>query len=142
MTRTCRFSAIDHITLIVSDIEKTRQFYCEILGMFEVPRPKFDFEGLWLHPSQPQPGELVRAMIHATLEGKGAGKAGWGDRQVERISRGHHFAFQVDDAIEFSEFLQGKGVSIAVGPNKRPDGPTQFFIRDPDDHLIEFFSMD
>ena len=141
MNEILRFESIDHITLIVSDINKTRHFYCDILGMAQVPRPEFDFDGLWLHPCQPSPGETVRALIHATLESDLAGKAGWGDRKVKSLSRGHHFAFEVNDAIEACEHLRSKGVNIVVEPRRRPDGPTQFYIRDPDDHVIEIFSL-
>ena len=135
------FHAIDHITLIVADIEQTRKFYCELLGMKQVPRPDFDFDGLWLNPTEPEPGELVRALIHVTLESDLAGAAGWGDRGVKSLSRGHHFAFEVDDAKALCEHLRDKGVAIAVEPRFRPDGPTQFYIQDPDGHVIEFFSL-
>ena len=59
MLNSIRFQSIDHLTLIVSDLEKTREFYCDILGMKLVPRPDFDFPGLWLHPHEPNPGEPV-----------------------------------------------------------------------------------
>ena len=141
MTNPLKFKSVDHITLIVANLEKTRHFYCELLGMFEVPRPNFDFAGLWLHPSEPEPGESVRALIHITHESELAGRAGWGDQRVKNISRGHHFAFEVPDAQAACEQLRGVGVEIAVEPRPRPDGPIQFYIRDPDGHVIEFFSL-
>ena len=135
------FTSIDHITLIVADIERTRHFYCDLLGMKRVPRPDFDFEGLWLNPTEPEPGEPVRALVHITLESDLAGQAGWGDRGVKKSSRSHHFAFEVGDAKSLCEHLRGQGVKIAVEPRLRPDGPTQFYITDPDGHVIEFFSL-
>ena len=109
--------------------------------MKQVPRPNFDFEGLWLHPHEPVQGESVRALIHVTLESDLAGSAGWGDRGVKRLSRGHHFAFEVKDAVAACEQIRQQGVKIDVEPRLRPDGPTQFYIRDPDGHVIEFFSL-
>ena len=132
---------IDHITLIVSDLDATRSFYCDVLGMFEVPRPQFEFPGLWLDSDQPQPGQIDRALIHATLSNEQSGRAGWGDQGATRASRGHHFAFQVKDAAAMSEAIKNKGVEIVSGPKQRPDGPTQVFVKDPDGHLIEFFSL-
>ena len=136
-----RFSHVDHITLIVSDLDATRQFYCGVLGMVEVPRPAFDFEGLWLHTHEPEPGQTLRALIHATLAGEDAGRAGWGDQGGARATRGHHFAFQVDDVLGMHEMLQTRDVDIVSAPKHRPDGPTQVFIKDPDGHLLEFFTL-
>ncbi len=100
--------------------------------MKEVHRPNFDFAGKWF--------ESGTSQIHATLESDLAGLAGWGDRHVKRVSRGHHFAFQVADADEAAKFLSEKQVKIVAGPQQRPDGPTQVYVHDPDGHVVEFFS--
>ena len=136
------FNSIDHITLIVADLDKTRDFYCDRLGMQEVPRPDFDFPGLWLTPSSQaldQAG-FMRALIHITLADEASGLAGWGDRQVGRLSRGHHFAFEVVDAIAACNHLQQLGVTICAPPRQRPDRAAQFCVQDPDGHVIEIFS--
>ncbi|MFQ5735223.1 MAG: VOC family protein, partial [Planctomycetaceae bacterium] len=36
-----RVKTLDHVTLIVADLEASRRFYCELLGMQFVPRPGF-----------------------------------------------------------------------------------------------------
>lgn len=135
------FSHVDHVTLVVSDLEATRRFYCDGLGMVQVPRPDFDYAGIWLHTHAAEPGEIVRALIHATLAGDDAGRAGWGEQGVGRLTRGHHFAFQVDDVLGMHKMLQEKQVDIVSHPKPRPDGPTQIFVKDPDGHLLEFFSL-
>ena len=38
---------VDHITLVASDLEASRRFYVDVLGMREVERPDFGFPGLW-----------------------------------------------------------------------------------------------
>ena len=137
-----KFQSIDHITLIVSDLDQTRRFYCDCLGMQEVDRPDFDFPGIWLTAPQAS-GEargFLQAMIHITLADQNSGLAGWGDRQVKRVSRGHHFAFEVTDANQAYQHLAKLGVNISAAPKKRPDGAAQFYVEDPDGHLIEFFS--
>ena len=61
-------------------------------------------------------------MIHATVADELAGKAGWGDRGIQRISRGHHFAFEIADVEEAARRLDEMQIKIADGPKTRPDG--------------------
>jgi len=42
-----RVQHIDHITLVVKSVEESRRFYVGLLGMDEVARPAFDFNGAW-----------------------------------------------------------------------------------------------
>lgn len=130
---TIQVKQIDHVTLVVADLEATRRFYVGILGMQEVPRPAFSFPGAWF--------EAGTTQIHATVSDAESGEAGWGDRKVGSLSRGHHFAFEVDDANYAAGELADAGIPIASGPKNRPDGPLQLYIHDPDGHLVELFSM-
>ncbi len=124
--------SFDHITLIVADLERTRHFYVNLLGMTECDRPAFDFPGAWFSAGSVQ--------IHATVASELAGLAGWGDRQVKSLSRGHHFAFAVDDLDSALAHVQKLGIEIAAGPKRRPDGAKQLYIFDPDHHVVELFS--
>ncbi len=124
--------SFDHFTIIVADLARTRDFYVEGLGLQEAARPAFDFPGAWFAAGP--------FMIHATVADELAGKAGWGDRGVRRISRGHHFAFEIADVEEAARRLDEMQIEIADGPKLRPDGFLQIYIRDPDEHLIELFS--
>src|SRR4051794_29076532 len=45
---------IDHATFVVKELERSRRFYVEILGMREVPRPAFSFAGLWFQAGPTQ----------------------------------------------------------------------------------------
>ena len=38
---------IDHVTIVVEDLERSRHFYCDVLGMRAIERPEFPFPGLW-----------------------------------------------------------------------------------------------
>lgn len=42
-----RFFGIDHHSVIVSDIETSRHFYADILGLEQMARPEMAFDGLW-----------------------------------------------------------------------------------------------
>ncbi len=122
----------DHITIISAGLAATRRFYVELLGMDEVERPAFGFPGMWF--------QVGTMQIHVTQESEESGQAGWGDRSVQIIPRGHHFAFEVDDVEGAIEALTAEGVEIASPLQARPDGIRQVYFYDPDRHLVELFS--
>jgi catechol 2,3-dioxygenase-like lactoylglutathione lyase family enzyme/uncharacterized protein YunC (DUF1805 family) len=124
--------SLDHVTLVVKDLERSRQFYVDVLGMREVPRPAFSFAGLWFQAGATQ--------IHLILEYAGSGPAGNLLPADKRSSRTHHFAFLVDDAEAALAHLQKHDASIISGPKPRPDGYIQVFVADPDGHVVELCS--
>lgn len=123
---------MDHVTIVVSNLEATENFYCGCLGMDRVERPAFPFDGRWFQAGTTQ--------VHATISHSEAGQAGWGDRGTTQASRGHHFAFQVEDARAAAEAARQLGIEIADGPKLRPDGYVQLYLYDPDRHVVELFS--
>ncbi len=42
-------AAIDHYTILTKDLDATRHFYCNVLGLTEGWRPPFSFPGIWLY---------------------------------------------------------------------------------------------
>ncbi len=40
---------LDHVTVNTDDLEKTRDFYCNVLGMNDGYRPELGFEGAWFY---------------------------------------------------------------------------------------------
>ena len=123
---------IDHVTLVVKDMQRSRRFYVDLLGLEEVPRPGFRFPGMWFQAGPTQ--------IHLIGEHDESGPAGVRVADGVSISRTHHFAFEVADAHAAAAYLTGQGIEIAAGPKQRPDGPTQVYVQDPDGHLVELFS--
>jgi catechol 2,3-dioxygenase-like lactoylglutathione lyase family enzyme len=124
--------AFDHVTIICADLEATRRFYVEVLGMSEVPRPAFKFPGTWF--------QVGSAQIHATQQSAEAGKAGWADQGGSVVSRGHHIAFRVEDVSAALEIALVHGVPIASPLQQRPDGFRQVYLYDPDGHVVELVS--
>lgn len=45
-----KIEAIHHVSLGVTDLERSRQFYREILGLEEIARPPFNFPGRGSRP--------------------------------------------------------------------------------------------
>lgn len=124
--------AIDHITLVVSDLERSTRFYRDVLGMREVERPAFPFPGAWFQAGP--------TLVHMNLESPEAGKAGVPHLGATHRSRGFHFAFEVADCDAAAARLAELGVPIDSGPKDRPDGARQLYVLDPDGHQIEIFS--
>src|SRR4051812_1789232 len=124
--------SFDHVTIICADLERTRRFYVDFIGMTEVPRPAFKFPGLWF--------QLGNVQIHATQESPDAGKAGWADQGGKITSRGHHIAFAVDDVSQTLMIVELHGARIASPLQQRPDGYKQLYLYDPDGHVVELVS--
>lgn len=125
--------AIDHVTFVVKDLEASRQFYVDSLGMKQVDRPNFSFDGRWF-----QAGDTL---IHLILEHPESGPAGIFKPKEPLHSRTHHIAFRVADGEAAYRRAQELNLPIVSEPKPRPDGAYQFFVSDPDNHVVELFSM-
>ena len=124
-----RVRHIDHVTLVVRDVNASRQFYVGLLGMTEVPRPAFSFDGAWF--------QAGATLIHLIGEHDRSGPAGFPVEVLKKSSRHHHFAFEVDDAYAAAAVLKAKGIPLIDDAKLRPDGAVQVFLTDPDHHVIE-----
>lgn len=127
---------LDHVALLVNDVERSKRFYIQLLGMEEHPRPSnFNFPGAWLRKGS--------AEIHLIGDHE-SGRAELvqpGEYNPQELATGHvtHFAFEVIDLEETRQYLQTRGIPIVGGPRPRGDGVMQLYIRDPDGYVIEFF---
>ena len=124
---------IQHVGLVVSDLDASRRFYAGALGLEEVPRPpNFAFDGAWFR--------FGGTELHLLSDAHAAGGAGQPDPGAG-AERGmtHHFAFEVDDLHSACARLAANGVELAGGPMPRGDGYVQVFFRDPDGHVLELF---
>lgn len=124
---------IDHITLVVKNLQQSGDFYRDVLGMQEIERPNFGFPGRWFQSGKTQ--------IHMNVEGEEAGRAGLPSLGASLPSRGFHYAFEVDNCDAAADQLQQLGIEIVTGPRSRPDGARQLYIYDPDGHLVEVYSL-
>ena len=124
--------AIDHVTLVVGDLERSAAFYVDLLGMRRVDRPVFGFPGLWFQAGNSQ--------IHLILQNEKSSPAGLPDApQQAAAGRVFHYAFEVADCATAVECLKTAGVRTR-GTGLRPDGCHQVWCYDPDGHVVELFS--
>jgi len=124
--------AIHHVTLPVSDIDSSRRFYAEILGLREIARPPFDFPGAWF--------QVGPNHIHLVV----------GDdptfRESKHLdSRDIHFAVRVTSFRATLELLEAKGYGEDANDElmkmkvslRATAGFPQIYILDPDRNVIE-----
>ena len=124
--------AFDHITLVVKDLERSRKFYVDLLGMEQVDRPGFDFAGRWF--------QLGPQQIHLILEHENSGPAGIFVPEHYQSSRTHHFAFEVEDGHAAATMARELGIPLVGGPQERPDGAVQVFVNDTAGHGVQLCS--
>ncbi len=124
---------IQHVGLVVSDLDRSRRFYADALGLEEVPRPQnFAFAGAWFrfggHRAPPP-----RRGAHDRRSRTGRSRRG----RDERLTT--HLAFEVDDLGSACARLVEHGIALTGGPMPRGDGVTQVFFLDPDGYVLELF---
>jgi glyoxylase I family protein len=125
---------LHHVSLTVSDLECSRQFYREILQLEEMDRPKFNFPGAWFRLGKEQHLHLI---VHTNSTFRGL-------KGVD--GRDLHFAVRVKSYRKAVEFLLSKGYredmddldlhKMKLQPHATAGFP-QIYIMDPDRHVIE-----
>jgi catechol 2,3-dioxygenase-like lactoylglutathione lyase family enzyme len=111
-----RVTQIDHVSVIISDVERSRRFYRDLLGLKEIAKPRtFDFVALWF--------DLGNQHLHLLRK----------DRPDTLSPR--HFALRVADVEEARGYFRERGVPIAE--TTPIPGADRFFIADPDGNRIE-----
>jgi catechol 2,3-dioxygenase-like lactoylglutathione lyase family enzyme len=124
--------SIHHVSLPVTELERSKQFYQEVLGLTEINRPPFDFPGAWY--------QLGDRQLHLIVHNNST------FREKKTVdSRDIHFAVRVNSYRETREFLRSKGFhseaddefkKMKESPHSTAGWP-QLYIMDPDRNVIE-----
>ncbi len=109
---------LDHVSFLVKDVERSRRFYGQVLGLRELPRPSnANNLGAWLTNDEHS------FEVHLI-----------GEAEAGRVAQ-THTQYRRDEL----EHLGALNVEIVGGPRPRGDGVQQIFICDPDGYMIELF---
>jgi lactoylglutathione lyase len=120
-----------HVALHVTDMEKSLEFYCGVLGMTKA------FE---LHDDNDKPWIIYlkicdKEFIELFYNGEGQAKP------MTRQAGYHHFCLGVDDIKAFTESLHQKGLFLDKNPTQGKDLNYQVWIKDPDGVDIEIMEL-
>ncbi len=113
-------SEMNHFTVLTHDLDATRQFYIEILGLKEGYRPALGFPGAWLYVGD-------RAVLHVI-----AGRA------VPDPPAGvlDHMAFSANNLPATVATLNERGVEYVLR-KQNDSGVWQLFCYDPSGARVE-----
>lgn len=108
----------------MTDVERARSFYGDVLGLVEIERPPFDFRGAWYELGERQLHLIVHPPTR-TLRGT-----------TEIEPRDAHFALRVEDYDHTLARLRAHGVDVVESPvNLTPWA--QLYVTDPDGNVVE-----
>lgn len=120
MNNKLTIKAFNHVALQISDIEKSRTFYAEVLGLEEIPAPAFDYPVVWFNIGNSREIHLIGRKPEVPFT----------------PVRSNHFALEVNDIYLAEKILKENGANC-LPIKSRPDGILQLFLTDPDGNYIE-----
>lgn len=117
---------INHIAFSVAQLERSRLFYQEVIGLDTIPEPFHDGRHVWFSISEQAHLHLIQHPPPIVVPGKNS-----------------HLCFSVPDVKAFVTVLQKKKIAYEDWPGKpnaittRADGIHQVYLQDPDGYWIE-----
>ena len=124
---------LDHFLVLTDDIDATRDFYCDVLGLRPGERPPLPFPGHWLYvDGAPCVHVAERAAYAAHAETLGVTAS----PRAEATGPVDHIAFTGDDYEGLAAALERHGVE-AVRNAIPAAGLRQLFFADPNGVRIE-----
>jgi catechol 2,3-dioxygenase-like lactoylglutathione lyase family enzyme len=118
---------LDHFLVLTDDIDATRDFWCEVLGLEVGQRPPLEFPGYWLYAGDHPCVHIAERSRYIAHSGRVGIPAATGP--VE------HVAFDGADPDEVAERLRRSRVPAVK--NDVPGVMRQYFIEDPNGVKIE-----
>lgn len=127
-----KIETIHHVSLPITDLERSKQFYGDILELNEIERPPRDFPGAWYQLGDRELHLIVHANTTLRI-----------NKSLD--SRDVHVALRVTSYRQTRDFLRSKGFHTDANDeftrmSERPsnvNGWPQLYIMDPDRNVIE-----
>ena len=131
MERIVMFKRIDHVEIVTDQLDRTVQFYTEVLGFTIKAHDRIERSPLGV------PIELVYLELGGTV----VELISYEGASIEPAPRNEHLgyrmmALEVDDMQEATDYLKTKGVEVIWGPRVR-ETYSRAEICDPNGYHIE-----
>lgn len=123
---------LQHVLVLSDDIDATRAFYRDVVGLADGARPPFEFAGYWLYADAVpcmHVAERASYRAHAATIGLEVPAASGGAGPVD------HVAFAAEDYETVLARLERLGIDAV--PNTVPGVQRQLFIDDPNGVRLE-----
>ena len=105
---------LNHASVRIADLERSRAFYEGVLGLRQAPRPDLGFPGAWY--------EVGGSQVHLIQNRK----------MMDGIDpTDPHFALEVENLAAVRDMLDARGVPYLQF------GGAQLWVRDPDGNVVE-----
>ena len=118
-------NALNHFTIRPADLEATKTFYCDVLGLPVGYRPPLGFPGYWLYCGDTPTVHLI-----------GPRDRDPGPRAAGPTGLFDHIAFACTGLAAMKANLVGRGIEFEERVIPR-DRQTQLFLHDPDGIAVE-----
>ena len=122
---------LQHYTIEPSDLEATKDFYCDVLGLENGDRPPLNFPGYWLYS-----GGVATVHLMGQREPRDGIVVRGTEKKFADTNRLDHIAFAATDPDDVRKRLQARNVTFREQIVPRT-GDTQIFLYDPDGVGVE-----
>jgi catechol 2,3-dioxygenase-like lactoylglutathione lyase family enzyme len=109
-----RVQGLNHVSVRIEDLSRSRAFYEGLLGLALAPRPDLGFPGAWY--------EVGGSQLHLIQSAK----------MMDGIDpTDPHFAVEVPRLDDVKRLLEARAIPYLAF------GPAQLWVRDPDGNVVE-----
>lgn len=117
--------SLHHASVIVANVEVSRAFYCDILGLQQIDRPDLGFPGAWFQVGTQQI-HLLELENPDPVTGR-----------PEHGGRDRHFALNALALAPVQDALNKAGIVYTMSKS----GRKALFCRDPDGNAVEIIEQ-
>lgn len=119
---TPNYLMIQHVSLIIADIDISKHYYVDVLGMrIDQNRPEMKIDGFWLSINSEQQIHLLRIDNPDSI------------KRPEHGGRDRHVALKVNDLNLIKNRLDNNNIDYRLSSS----GRQALFCRDPDGNTLE-----
>jgi len=122
--------SIGHVAFVAKDMEKSLEYYCEILGFKKAFEIKDENGQPWINYIKVTDGQFIELFY--------GGKESKNSQDAAGFS---HLCLEVDDIYEIADLLEKHNL-LDIKPNQGKDLNYQCWSKDPDGNRIEFMQME